>query len=765
MGADHEPAMDDSGLTETQEAGVRRARSVIRRRAGVIIADRVGAGKTHMAAALIGEARAEGAVLVVAPAVLLGHWRSVLRGTGVLFASHTRLSRGDAPGGPPQLVVVDEAHAFRNPQTRRYRTLARLCAGAKVLLLTATPINNSLLDLYFLIRLFAGDGAFRDLGVAHLADVFRLAALSPDQPPSPGLGAVLREVVIRRVELSAPVEGLGFPVRSTVAVDYSLVAGYRGGLAKTLRLLESLDLTPYRAGHGGRESSAAELIRLLLLKRLESSRAAFGASIRAVLRVTESFLDAAREGRLLLPRDQAAFRGADGLQLLLTPLVAPVARRSISLDDLIRGAGRDLALLNAIEPIALSDGSDPKLLALRGLLEGPLARRKVLLFSEFRETARWLWRALRGGLRVALIDGEGAFLGAGAAGRMEVIRLFAPRANRAPVPPPSRAVDLLIATDVLAEGLNLQDAEAVISFDLPWNPVRLVQRIGRIDRLGSPHERITCYTFIPDEGLEDVLRVLARLRIKLDAIRLGLGAEESVLGSTPGVEEVIRRIRQGDAADLLRGAGPWSGPDALETLQRRVRCEDIQSDELAVPVAEAPSGFGPPGSLIAILRHPGARPCGLVLSAAGVAALDESTLAALLSQALGRAEPPTGPMDTARVAAAIEPILAARSDLAGPARNTVAGQAARRLMRMLADAGPAADDATCRRVDRLLARLGPGLRAGEDLAVRDWLRSAGGVHLAVALADLELRLGSEGPSEVVLLAVFGCGPPSSLSVS
>jgi hypothetical protein len=65
----------------------------------------------------------------------------------------------------------------------------------------------------------------------------------------------------------------------------------------------------------------------------------------------------------------------------------------------------------------------------------------------------------------------------------------------------------------------------------------------------------------------------------------------------------------------------------------------------------------------------------------------------------------------------------------------------------------------------LLARLGPGLRAGEDLAVRDWLRSAGGVHLAVALADLELRLGSEGPSEVVLLAVFGCGPPSSLSVS
>ena len=162
-------------LAEHQEEAVRRARRILRERGGVLIADGVGLGKTYVALALIEEELSRGGrVLVAVPAALRSAWARPLQRLGhtsgcLRVTTHTRLSRGTGPAPDSagfSLAVVDEAHRFRNPRTRRYHALAALCASARAVLITATPINNRLDDLHHLLRLFTDDDAFHDLGVA-----------------------------------------------------------------------------------------------------------------------------------------------------------------------------------------------------------------------------------------------------------------------------------------------------------------------------------------------------------------------------------------------------------------------------------------------------------------------------------------------------------------------------------------------------------------------------------------------------------------------
>src|SRR5207245_29909 len=121
-----------------------------------------------------------------------------------------------------------------------------------------------------------------------------------------------------------------------------------------------------------------------------------------------------------------------------------------------------------------------------------------------RATARYLLRRLPG-RRVAAVMGEAGLFGREVAGRFEVLRAFAPRAQGAPSPAPALETDILIATDLLSEGLNLQDAVRVIHYDLPWSPARLTQRVGRIDRAGSPHARIETITLLPAPPLAEAI--------------------------------------------------------------------------------------------------------------------------------------------------------------------------------------------------------------------------------------------------------------------
>jgi hypothetical protein len=515
------PVQTGYTLAHYQAEGVAQARAIMQRRRGVILADDVGLGKTYMAAALIeDELRNAGTPLIVVPAGMRSTWlrvlRTVLDPARVRIVSHTQLSRGYVIE-PATLIVVDEAHAFRNPGTRRYRQLRRSCGSARVLLLTATPINNSLLDLYFQIRLYAADDAFKDLGIGSLK---HLLGADPDRG---ALARLQREAIIRRTrtDLSA---GLDCPQQVAI---HAFRVPPSPTLDKISQLIDGLTFECYD------QELTRVLVKLGLLKRLQSGKAAGLRSLDRLIALHRDCIAALAAGRLLRPHLRAP-GSEDGqlsmLEVLLPQLPArfPATRYKMSLD-------RDLQLLQRARQ-QLAAMRDVKLNLLLDLLTARPPPARTIVFTEFRDSAIALWRELRF-LRRAVITSQDSFLGDQLATREEILHRFAPRANCAPEPQPAEAVHVLIATDVMAEGLNLQDASAVISYDLPWNPVRLIQRAGRIDRLGSPHQRIEIFNLLPADELDGLLRIVQRLQSKLFALRSALRHQKAVLEATESMAD------------------------------------------------------------------------------------------------------------------------------------------------------------------------------------------------------------------------------------
>ena len=210
---------------------------------------------------------------------------------------------------------------------------------------------------------------------------------------------------------------------------------------------------------------------------------------------------------------------------------------------------------------------DPKADALDRLL-GPRPE-KAIVFVRPRATVRYLLRQLRG-RRVAAVMGDTGLLATGRAAPAEVLRAFAPHAQGAggaAAPAAALETDVLIATDLLSEGLNLQDAARVIHYDLPWTPARLAQRVGRIDRLGSPHARIEAITFLPPPPLERALALEQRLAAKVSAQRAAGAAQvEAVAGPSgePGALDWCDRLQRLPAAPQPASVGACAGVLAPE---------------------------------------------------------------------------------------------------------------------------------------------------------------------------------------------------------
>jgi hypothetical protein len=199
---------------------------------------------------------------------------------------------------------------------------------------------------------------------------------------------------------------------------------------------------------------------------------------------------------------------------------------------------------------------DSKLDELKTLLTGELKGKKVVVFSYFKDTARYIYGELSkpefvkklGHDKISIVDSE-----VKPSERKDRITRFAPKANEAlHIKDTDKEINLLISTDVLSEGQNLQDADTVINYDLHWNPVRMIQRAGRIDRIGSDWEMIYVFNFFPEDRLESLLNLVHRLYEKLDAIKRTIGLDASTLGETvdPKDFNTIKRIRDEDASVL-----------------------------------------------------------------------------------------------------------------------------------------------------------------------------------------------------------------------
>ena len=636
------PPLTTVHLAPFQRDGFRRALEIIRRRHGVVYADGVGTGKTEIGLAFIEEyTRRRGThALVVAPRQLVQHWqerieRALLPARVVTYhelATDEQLTPPDTTNRARRLtinkdvyrlVVVDEGHALRNPDTTWQRAMSRLLGGERkdLVLLTATPINNGLWDLYHLVMTFAlHDRAFAADGIQSLRRLFVTAGANERDPENldPDVLFPLADMVsVRRdrrfIETHYPNAAfpdgtpVRFPTPLLATTRYDLDEAHPDLVLEVVVAIDDLTMARYRpsAFRIGDEAVVHEetlsaLLQSAILKRFESCWQACLLTLERMLAAHDAFLAAWDEGHVLCGD---ALKAAARQELDETGLaqwlmenpeeegIEPVEAFEPSFRDQVSHDRRLLArlvtLLTRLDP-----DHDPKLGLLRSLIEANPSQ-KVIVFSTFADTVRYLDQhlpeQLGGRQRVTVIGAE-----TNPDERTELLARFCPRTVVRPdYEPEDGEVDLLLSNDVLSEGQNLQQAAAVISYDMPWNPQRVVQRYGRVIRLKSDHEQVYLTTMLPEPGdLEEMLRLEAAIRRKVKAART-FGMEIQVI---EGEEEreiraYARRLTDGDAS-LLDESGHDGAPQGLSPEQIRSRLRRAFEEGEVERLRRLPWGVG-----------------------------------------------------------------------------------------------------------------------------------------------------------------------------
>lgn len=611
-------------LADFQTDGYLVAKDILERYGGVMLADSVGLGKTYLALKLLDDYayHRHQTALVVCPAQLKDTlWEPLLREKGIpnKIVTMEKISQSNfniEECKDFKVIVIDEAHNFRNDKTNRWENIYKLLkfdgtAEKKIILLTATPINNTVFDLYNQIRLLTYDQEdfFESAGIPKLREYFYRAAETKEN-----LYEIAEAIMVRRsrqfIKKNYPnskIDGkiIKFPARKIHSCSYSLEKSYRGLYEEVASAIENLFLAPYqidryrkeillarqlefdfaddkkvstlvdhlkKMGWGEKEAhdfcmlirrqtSLADIMRVLYLKRLESSVEALRISLDRQKRFQKKFLKALEQGRLLTSKDYHKFYASEQSDDLEEKGIdfsnlSQLDINKYDVDAIKKAVNVDIKTLSdLIEKLdKLKPDQDDKLQVLKKYLTTDLKDKKVIVFSYFKDTARYIYKELLndnsflkalGHKQLSIVDSE-----VKPEERKDRLTRFAPIANnRLDIKGTAREINLLISTDVLSEGQNLQDANIVINYDLHWNPIRMVQRVGRLDRIGSGHPIVHTYNFSPEDKLDSLLQIMERLYKKLEDINKAIGLDASVLGELPSPRDfnaLLHRIAEED---------------------------------------------------------------------------------------------------------------------------------------------------------------------------------------------------------------------------
>jgi superfamily II DNA or RNA helicase len=658
------PQLEATGFFETgiwqalydfQKDGVKGAINKILKHNGCIIADSVGLGKTYEALAVIKYFELLNyRTLVLCPKKLSGNWtvyqasqNHVLNpfprdrfSYSVLY--HTDLGRtvgySGANGinletfnwGAYDLVVIDESHNFRGNQIIDERADGSLVmnrtswlmekilkAGnrTRVLLLSATPVNNTLKDLrnqLYLITEGRDDALAESAGVRSLTQTLNSAqnhftrwadpAKNPERSISQllerldsGFFKLLDELTIarsrRHIKNFYDLSVLGaFPLREKPISLYpgidkddrfpsydrlnKQINRYKLSIFNPSAYLRLECQEKYRAMEGGanlnftqldRESTLIAMMKVNYLKRLESSIESFEISIDRTIRKIEDMIGRIRLYQEQVIGDEETYQidlqdeaGAEDEAENEDWLVGKKLKFSFADMDLkswvqdLRADREELIDLynNAV---SVTPDRDAKLAVLKQHIAEKIlspfnpGNRKVLVFTAFSDTAHYLfdqleqWYRKEFGLDLALVSGTDTKTSFGRNDYSAILTNFSPRSKRRSAlsgRDESREIELLIATDCISEGQNLQDCDLLINFDIHWNPVRIIQRFGRIDRLGSVNKSIRLINFWPTEDLDEYIKLKDRVESRMALVDMTATGEDNILNAEQ-IQELI----------------------------------------------------------------------------------------------------------------------------------------------------------------------------------------------------------------------------------
>ncbi|MCL4511233.1 MAG: phospholipase D-like domain-containing protein [Bacteroidetes bacterium] len=614
-----------------QEEAVLTARKILEEYGGVFLADVVGLGKTYMAALLAQQLH--GRCLVIAPPHLLdkdkrGSWRNVFSDFQVRqtdfesIGNLAALLKRDV--SKYENVFIDESHRVRTETTQTYEMLAQICRGKRVILVSATPMNNSPRDILSQVKLFQNgknstipnlrnlEGFFSRLernlkGLDRQKDrdlYFRAVESNAKETRE----KVLKYLMIRRTRkeienhygTDMKKQGLKFPdIEDPKPLFYKFNKLESSTFDETVRLLitqfkyaryKPLIYYEGKRDHKEREvqgqRNLAKFMQILIVKRLESSISAFRLTLERFIRSYERVLKEFRKGNVYISKEHInkifELLEQDDMEAIDRLIEEDKAEKLNAKEfrgEFYQDLTSDLKILRHIHELWDKIKRDPKWEALKGILKGgtdipvcdELKSNRIIVFTESKETAEYLTEKIAKSVdpKVIMFHGQ-----AGEATHREVMSNF--DANAFELRDNYR---ILVSTEALSEGVNLHRSNIVINYDIPWNPTRLIQRVGRVNRVDTKFDKIHTYNFFPTEEGNDLLKLREAAEAKIQAFIEMLGADARLL--TEGEE-----IKSHDLFMKLNSRKTITGEDEneeseLEYLTEIREVRDKQSDLFA----------------------------------------------------------------------------------------------------------------------------------------------------------------------------------------
>lgn len=592
-----------------QRDAVVQARKILESYNGVFVSDVVGLGKTYICA-MLAKTLPKGKKLVICPPVLVDYWKEVLLEFDVAaeVESLGRLEKILDKGVDKfKYIFIDEAHRFRNQGTESFSNLHKICYGKKVVLISATPINNYSSDIENQLYLFQSKHNSTIVGLRDLEAFFKelhrkLNKFSKgSQQYLDQLRAnseeirdrILRHVMIRRtrgeiMEYYADdleKQGLSFPKLGTpIPIAYEFDDDTNAVFSETVNVIKNFKYSRYKpltylkdtkkyASLLAAQHNMGGFMKSILVKRLESSFFAFKNTLRRFQSSYENFIAMYDGGEVYISKKVDVYDLLDSgddeklMKLVEDETVMHFKSEQFS-EQFIKDLKWDLAKLKYLSEMWASITTDPKLDQFKNDLQtnDKLVGNRKIIFTESKETAEYLERELYSlfGNRVISYTGSSSMILKAA-----IEESFNPKMRNKD----NDQFDVLVTTDVLAEGINLHRANALINYDLPWNPTRIMQRVGRINRVGTEYDEIFVFNFFPTAQSSKHLQLKDRIIEKLQAFHDTLGEDFKYLSDE---EELSSQKLFQDLNTDLNKEEESSNPElAYLAVIRQLRDNDI----------------------------------------------------------------------------------------------------------------------------------------------------------------------------------------------
>ncbi len=566
---------------EYQREAVSDAKNKLEEYGGVFLADVVGLGKTYISALLAQQL--DGRNLIICPPILKDYWQNTFQDFHVP-ATVESLGKLDEIIKKIKVrnyknVFIDEAHRFRNESTQTYEKLKQICWGKKVILISATPQNNTPLDILSQIKLFQKgrnstlpnlknlEKYFSSLQ-NRLKEIDRLTDfntyISIIKENSKKIREdVLKYLIVRRTRKDIKEyfikdlekKGLKFPDveppkklyyqfdKRTNTIFNETISKIK--LFKYARYTPLLYLKYPEPEEEVGQRNLRRFMKVLLVKRLESSFFAFKNTLDRFIYSYEQFISMFDKGTIYISKKYTnkIFDLLENDNIVeIIKLVEKEKVRDYKanefIPEFIKDLKDDLKILKEIKTLWKDITTDPKIEEFKHKLssEKILKENKIIVFTESMETAEYLEQNLKSIYDDAVISYSSK---SGAPVREKIVENFDPKSKT-----PKDDIKILITTDILSEGVNLHRSNVVINYDIPWNPIRIIQRVGRINRVDTKFDKIFIYNFFPTVQSNEEIKLEEAAIGKLQAFHDILGEDAAYL--TDGEEvssfELFKRL-------------------------------------------------------------------------------------------------------------------------------------------------------------------------------------------------------------------------------